>query len=35
MPLEPTGVQVWLLTSRKNDSSSDGPIVNTLPFGAR
>src|ERR1700730_15504603 len=35
-PLEPpTCVQVWFGTFRKNDLSSDGPIVNTFPFGAR
>jgi hypothetical protein len=31
----PTGVHVWLSTSRKNELSSDGPIVKTLPLGTR
>src|SRR5947209_16409664 len=31
----PTWVQVLALGLSSNDASSDGPIVNTLPFGMR
>jgi hypothetical protein len=31
----PTGVHVLASTSRKNELSSDGPMVKILPLGAR
>src|SRR5947208_7204777 len=34
-PLAPTEVHAWLVTSRVNDTSSDGPMVKVFPFGVR